>query len=211
MKELNLLSARTTLVAMKARGRIFGNGIGCSAILAISWTAATIQLGTVQVWSQTLSTVSASDAVLNSKPSTTNIWQGEVGQGFRSSVQTVSLEMGAAAGFQAFGGEQNHNLALISLSYGHMLGGVVGDDHWYRGNWEARGELFSGGQFSPLNRIAGWANTPSAVQLGHRHALGSLRRFRCRRVGHQHRTAGLEWHFRIQSTGKYRRELVHAG
>ena len=30
-----------------------------------------------------------------------------------------------------------------------MLGGVVGDDHWYRGNWELRGELFSGAQFSP--------------------------------------------------------------
>src|SRR5208283_6219625 len=92
----------------------------------------TIWLGTVQAWSQTLPTVSASDAVLTSKPSNTNIWQGEVGDGFRSSVQTVSLEVGAAAGFQAFGGEQNHNLALASLSYGHMLGGVVGNDHWYR-------------------------------------------------------------------------------
>ena len=134
---------------MKARGRIFGNGFGCSAILAISWTIATIGLGTVQVCSQTLPTVSASDAVLTSKPSNTNIWQGEVGEGFRSSVQTVSLEVGAAAGFQAFGGKQNHNLALASLSYGHMLGEVVGNDHWYHGNWEVRGELFSGAQFSP--------------------------------------------------------------
>ena len=211
MKELNLLSARTALVAMKARGRIFGNGIGCSAILAISWTAATIGFGTVQVWSQALPTVSASDAVLNSTPSTTNIWQGEVGEGFRSSVQTVSLEMGAAAGFKAFGGEQNHNLALISLSYGHMLGGVVGDDHWYRGNWEARGELFSGGQFSP--------STESLVGLTPhlRYNLATGTRWvpfadlgagvSATSIG----PPGLEWHFRIQSTGKYRRELVRAG
>ncbi len=77
------------------------------------------------------------------------IWQGEVGDGFLSSVQTLSLEAGATAGFQAFGGEQDHNLALASLSYGHMVGRVMGGDHWYRGNWELRGELFGGGQFSP--------------------------------------------------------------
>lgn len=125
------------------------NGIGRNAVLAIIWTATTIWLGTIQAWSQTSPTDSASDAVLTSKPANTSIWQGDVGEGFRSSVQTVSLEVGAAAGFQAFGGEQNHNLALASLSYGHMLGGVVGNDHWYRGNWEIRGELFSGAQFSP--------------------------------------------------------------
>jgi hypothetical protein len=40
-------------------------------------------------------------------------------------------------------------LALLSLSYGHMLGGVMGEGHWYRGNLELRGELFGGGQYSP--------------------------------------------------------------
>jgi len=82
-----------------------------------------------------------------SKPA--GIWQGAVGEGFRSSVQTFSLEAGTALGVQAFGGRQVHDLALLSLSYGHMLGKVVGEDHWYRGNWEVRGELFAGGQFSP--------------------------------------------------------------
>lgn len=77
------------------------------------------------------------------------IWQGDVGEGFRSSVQTLSLEAGVALGVQAFGGQQVHDLALCSLSYGHMLGNAVGADHWYRGNWEVRGELFAGGQFSP--------------------------------------------------------------
>ena len=76
------------------------------------------------------------------------IWQGEAGEGFKSSVQTFSFAAGATAGFQAFGGQQDHDLALVSLSYGHMVGPVMGEDHWYRGNWEIRGELFGGQQFS---------------------------------------------------------------
>jgi lipid A 3-O-deacylase len=77
------------------------------------------------------------------------IWAGEVGEGFRPDVQTFSIEPGVALGLQAFGGQQVHDLGLLSLSYGHMLGEVMGGDHWYRGNLELRGELFSGGQFSP--------------------------------------------------------------
>lgn len=82
-------------------------------------------------------------------PQPLSIWQGDVGEGFRSDVRTLSLETGVALGVQAFGGRQVHDLALLSLSYGHMLGNVVNQNHWYRGNWEARAELFGGGQFSP--------------------------------------------------------------
>jgi hypothetical protein len=77
------------------------------------------------------------------------IWQGNVGDGFLSSAQSLSIETSVALGVQAFGGQQVHDLSLLSISYGHMLGSVVGQDHWYRGNWEARAELFSGAQFSP--------------------------------------------------------------
>jgi hypothetical protein len=49
----------------------------------------------------------------------------------------------------AFGSTQAHDLALISLSYGHMWGPVLGKDHWYRGNVEYRIELFGGAQYSP--------------------------------------------------------------
>jgi hypothetical protein len=82
-------------------------------------------------------------------PEANSIWQGAVGEGFRSDVRTFSIEPGVALGVQAFGGRQVHDLALLSLSYGHMLGSVVGSNHWYRGNWEGRLELFAGGQFSP--------------------------------------------------------------
>ena len=61
----------------------------------------------------------------------------------------MSVALGAGDGVQIFGGRQSHDLALISLSYGKMISPVVGEGHWYRGNWELRGELFSGAQFSP--------------------------------------------------------------
>ncbi len=95
----------------------------------------------------TTNSASGQVAMFASPP--TGIWQGAVGEGFRSSVQTLSLQAGATAGFQAFGGQQDHDLALVSLSYGHMVGPVMGEDHWYRGNWEIRGELFGGKQYSP--------------------------------------------------------------
>ena len=82
-------------------------------------------------------------------PSSSDIWVNGVGEGFRPTAQSVSLGAGVAAGFAAFGGRQCHDLALASISYGHMLGPVRGGDHWYRGNWEMRGELFAGGQFAP--------------------------------------------------------------
>jgi lipid A 3-O-deacylase len=78
-----------------------------------------------------------------------NIWQGEVGDGFRLDAQTLSLQAGPVAGLAVFGSRQEHDLTLLSVSYGHMLSGLVSKDHWYRGNWELRQELFGGAQVSP--------------------------------------------------------------
>src|SRR2546427_2050010 len=85
----------------------------------------------------------------------TGIWQREIGEGFRPGVQTLSLEAGGAGGFAAFGGRQAHDFALTSVSYGYMLGKVAGEGHWYRGNWEIRGELFGGLQVSPSRGSVG--------------------------------------------------------
>lgn len=76
-------------------------------------------------------------------------WLNEVGAGFQPTAHTLAVELGAGPGFAAFGSRQAHDVALMSLSYGHMLGSVVGERHWYRGNWEWRGELFGGAEFSP--------------------------------------------------------------
>ena len=89
---------------------------------------------------------------------TSGVWLNGVGEGFRSSAESVSLETGAAAGVAILGGRQCHDLALNSISYGHMLGSVCGEDHWYRGNWELGGELFGGLQYSPsANYVIGLA------------------------------------------------------
>jgi len=77
------------------------------------------------------------------------IWQSGVGQGFLPTAQTFGLEAGVAPGIATFGSQQAHDLALLSLSYSHMLGHVKGEGHWYRGNFEGRLELFGGGQYSP--------------------------------------------------------------
>ncbi len=77
------------------------------------------------------------------------IWEKGIGEGFLSTAQSVSLSAGATYGFAGFGSVEAHDLALISLTYGHMLSHVLGEGHWYRGNPEFRIELFSGAQFSP--------------------------------------------------------------
>src|SRR5437764_3149252 len=78
-----------------------------------------------------------------------NIWQARVGEGFSSSAHTVSLEIGAVKGLAILGSRQAHDLALSSLSYGHMLGHVVGEGHFYCGNFELRAELIGGVEFLP--------------------------------------------------------------
>lgn len=77
------------------------------------------------------------------------IWQNGVGEGFRSTTESIGVSAGATYGLAVFGSVQAHDLALAILSYGHMLGSVKGEGHWYRGNWELRGELLTGAQFSP--------------------------------------------------------------
>lgn len=87
-----------------------------------------------------------------------SLWENGVGAGFRSSVQTFSVEAGALQGLDVMGGLPRHDLALLSVSYGHLLGSAVGLGHFYRGNWELRGELFGGEQFSPgSERVMGLA------------------------------------------------------
>ena len=83
------------------------------------------------------------------KTSTPGIWPNGAGGGFGSTTESISLESGASDGVIILGGRIRHNLALASLSYGQMLSSVAGAGHWYRGNWELRGELFAGSEFSP--------------------------------------------------------------
>lgn len=78
-----------------------------------------------------------------------SIWEHGVGEGFRTGVQSFGVSAGATYGLSIFGSREAHDLALVSFNYGHMLGKTLGEDHWYRGNFEFRAELFTGAQFSP--------------------------------------------------------------
>lgn len=89
-------------------------------------------------------------------PPQSTIWEDGVGNGFLPSAQNITIEGGASTGVAMFGGRQSHDLGLLSLAYGHMLGGVKGRDHWYRGNFEGRLELLGGMQYHPNVDTDGW-------------------------------------------------------
>lgn len=77
------------------------------------------------------------------------IWRTEVGQGFRSSVRSLGVRLGGNYGIAKDPENESHHLALFSLSYGQIFGNLQSAGHWFQGNWELRGDLFAGGQFSP--------------------------------------------------------------
>jgi len=53
----------------------------------------------------------------------------------------------------AFGSRQAHDFALTSVSYGYMLGEVVGQGHWYRGNWKSAANFQ---RLQVSHRAIGW-------------------------------------------------------
>jgi lipid A 3-O-deacylase len=83
------------------------------------------------------------------QPPASNLWTNGPGNGFLPGVQTLTFEAGGVYGLKIFGSSQAHDLALASFSYGRMIGPVMGEDRWYRGNWELRAEAFGGTQVSP--------------------------------------------------------------
>jgi hypothetical protein len=123
-----------------------------SVIIAAPMTSVT---GAADLSEQPPPAMTNSVAAELSAPKST-IWQDGIGNGFLPSAQSVTQEAGVAPGMATFGSRQAHDLALLSASYGHMLGRVIGGDHWYRGNFEGRLELFGGMQFHPDVDTRGW-------------------------------------------------------
>jgi len=117
-------------------------------IVAISLMRAMDSIA-AEALSQSAATNSVNQPGPDSIQPKSTIWQNGVGEGFLPTVQTFSVEAGVALGVTIFGGREDHDIALLSLAYGHMLGQVKGEGHWYRGNFEGRLELFGGGQYRP--------------------------------------------------------------
>jgi hypothetical protein len=113
--------------------------------------AVTACLSATFLHGQTQSELGVTNAV--SKPEVSSeapgIWQNGLGEGFRSGAQDITFALGANYGIAAFGSHEAHHLAIASLTYGYMLGPVLGEGHWYKGNPEFRLEAFTGAQFSP--------------------------------------------------------------
>lgn len=112
--------------------------------------------GAADLSEQRPETTNSAAALPQLSPAKPTIWQDGVGNGFVASAQNVAVEAGASRGITIFGSKQAHDLGLLSVSYGHMLGRVIGGDHWYRGNFEGRLELFGGMQFHPDVDTDGW-------------------------------------------------------
>ncbi len=126
-------------------------------ILSMSILAPLTSLsGAADLVEQPMPVMTNSVATPELSPPKSTIWRDGVGSGFLGSTKDITIEAGAAAGMARLGSHQAHDLALLSASYGHMLGGVVGQDHWYRGNFEGRMELFGGMQYHPSVDTDGW-------------------------------------------------------
>lgn len=131
----------TVMTAWKSNNRIL-------ACLITLWVApATLMDARAQQRSPLTNAVSMPQFNLQSERK--GIWENGIGEGSRSGVQSVGVSVGANYGLAVLGSREAHHLALISLSYGLVLAPVQGEGHWYRGNWELRGELFGGAEFSP--------------------------------------------------------------
>jgi lipid A 3-O-deacylase len=89
------------------------------------------------------------DSSISLAESPKSIWNGEIGDGFRSDSQQFTAAVGAGFGMKVITSRENHDWGVGSLEYGWFLGEVVGSPHWYRGNWQLLVQVFGGVQFYP--------------------------------------------------------------
>ena len=107
-----------------------------------------------QTMNQSVTGRSGYSEVLLQKPAAESIWAaGGISAGFRPDLQEAGVSVGSGWATHEIGGKKSHDLAIGQLYYGHMLGGKVGGDHWYAGNWEFIEDLFGGWQYNaPVGR-----------------------------------------------------------
>jgi hypothetical protein len=103
----------------------------------------------------------------------TDFWVDDIGSGFRPNAQSLTVSLGASVGVPIPGGRQHHDLALASITYGHILGPVVGEGHWYRGNWEGASNCSPAAVLSECQAF-GRAGGSYPIRFCHWAALGSI-------------------------------------
>ena len=128
--------------------RSLGTLRGSSRFFGMSWFALLTGLVVAEIGSHAQTMSGEAEHLAVQEPGA-NLWESEVGEGFRESTQTVGFGLGTNIGYAYDWDNESHQLVMAAISYGRMLGSVVGKEHWYKGNWELRGELFAGGQYLP--------------------------------------------------------------
>lgn len=82
-------------------------------------------------------------------PPASSIWKAGVAEGFNKGTHEFNASAGYGLGLDDFGSRHHHDWVLGVASYGWMISNVVGEDRFYRGNWELLAEFFGGAQFHP--------------------------------------------------------------
>jgi opacity protein-like surface antigen len=84
--------------------------------------------------------------------STDSIWKDPDQGGFNKGTKDAGLSFGEAFGMRILGSSHKHYFALGIAQFGWVLTDPVGTDHWYRGNWELKFDIFGGAQYYPDDR-----------------------------------------------------------
>ncbi len=85
-----------------------------------------------------------SDALTNPPPS---LWQAAPGEGFRKGAHELDVSGGVGIGLKVLTSVGQHDWGIAVVDYGWVFTDVLGDSHWYRGNWELLADLFGGYQY----------------------------------------------------------------
>jgi hypothetical protein len=83
------------------------------------WAATLSPANGAELSSQPPITNSNAEPAIKLQPPAATLLQNGVGEGFRSTVQTLIVEVRVDLGVATLGSRQSHDIALISLSYGH--------------------------------------------------------------------------------------------
>ena len=96
-------------------------------------------------------------------------WRSGIGDGLREGAHELDVVAGAGMGVRILE-THAHDWGFGAVDFGWVFTDVVGDGHWYRGNWELIGEVFGGEQFHPEGAYfaGGGPHLRSDCATGHR-------------------------------------------
>lgn len=140
-----------------------------------------------------------------------SIWESKVGEGFRPGAQTMGFSLGTNIGFARDPENESHQLAMAAISYSRIIMPVWGEGRWYKGNWEVRGELFGGEEYSPEHEWFVGLTPVLRYNFATGEASGAVCGSRDGSDGDEHRGAGPRGHVPVQRAGGVWRALFFPG